>query len=68
MKKKMLLMAVALLLTVSASAQFHEGKGYIGASLTGLNLNYNGNDGFNFGLEAKGGYLFADNLMALGMF
>ena len=68
MKKKMLLMAAALLLTVSASAQFHEGKGYIGASLTGLNLNYNGNDGFNFGLEAKGGYLLADNLMALGMF
>ncbi|MBQ7420808.1 MAG: outer membrane beta-barrel protein [Prevotella sp.] len=68
MIKKIALLVAAFVVTVSANAQFQEGKGYIGASLTGLNLNYNGADGFNFGVEAKGGYLFLDNLMGLASF
>ena len=49
MKKKLLMVFAALLMTVSASAQFEEGKMYCGASLTGLNLSYNGADELNLG-------------------
>lgn len=65
MKKKLFAMAVALLTAVTANAQFEEGKVYIGGSLTGLDMNYSGN-GFNFGLQAKGGYMLADDFMLLG--
>lgn len=65
MKKKVLLLVAALVMTVAANAQFQQGKGYIGASLTGLDMHYNGADKFNLGFEAKGGYLFMDNLMGL---
>lgn len=67
MIKKLALLAAAIFLTVAANAQFQENKGYLGASLTGLDLHYNGNDKTSFGVEAKAGYLFMDNLMALGM-
>ena len=60
----MLLMA-AFAVTMASHAQFQQGKGYIGASLTGLDMHYNGADKFNLGFEAKGGYLFMDNLMGL---
>lgn len=66
MTKKFLFLAVACLMTLSAGAQFQQGKGYIGASLTGLNLHYNGNDKLNLGVQAQGGYFIADNLMLLG--
>lgn len=65
--KKITLLVVALTMVVAVHAQFQQGKGYIGASLTGLGMNYNGADNFNLGIEAKGGYLIADNLMLLGM-
>lgn len=64
--KKLLTLMAAMLLCVGASAQFQKGKGYLGASLTGLNLSYNSDTHLNFGVEAKAGYLFADNLMLLG--
>ena len=67
MRKKVALFVAAFLMTLAANAQFQQGKGYIGASLTGLDLNYNGLNGFNLGAEAKAGYLFSDNLMLLGM-
>lgn len=67
MKKKITLLVVALTMTVVADAQFQQGKGYLGASLTGLDMSYNGADKFNLGLEAKGGYLIADDFMLLGM-
>ena len=66
MKKTLLIVTLALLTSLTASAQFQKGKGYVGASLTGLNMSYNGGDGFNFGIEAKGGYILANNLMVLG--
>ena len=66
MKKTIALFFAAMVCTLTASAQFQEGKGYIGASLTGLYLHYNGNDDFNIGLQAQGGYLFADNLLGYG--
>lgn len=64
--KKLAILCASLLLTVSANAQFEEGKVYCGASLSGLSLSYNGSSELNLGVQAKAGYLFADNLMAVG--
>ncbi len=36
-------------------AQFESGKQYIGASMTGLNLSYNGSQDLNLGIQAKAG-------------
>lgn len=63
MKKSIVLLVAAFMMTLNASAQFQKGKGYVGASLTGLDLHYNGADKFSLGAEAKAGYLFFDNLM-----
>lgn len=54
-----------MFVAIAAHAQFQAGKCYLGASLTGLNLNYNGKNGFNIGAEAKAGILFEDNWMML---
>ncbi len=62
--KKIALFLVALMVSVAANAQFEQGKKYIGASLSSLNLSYSGSEKGHLGLEAKGGYLFMDNLMA----
>lgn len=57
----------ALMLTVTASAQFEKGKVYAGGSLSGLNLSYNGNDELSFGVSAMGGAFAADNLLLYGI-
>lgn len=62
--KKIAMIIVALAMTLGASAQFEEGKFYVGASLTGLDLSYSGAENLNLGVEAKGGYFFADNWLA----
>ena len=64
--KKLVTMIAVLLMTVTASAQFEQGKVYVGGSLTGLNLSYSGLSEFNVGAQAQVGYLAADNLMILG--
>lgn len=56
--------ALALMTAVGAQAQFESGKKYVNASLTSLDFSYNGLAKGNFGLQASGGYLFADNLLA----
>lgn len=66
MKKKIIAIAAALLMTLSANAQFGQGKGYLGGSLTGLNLNYSGLSDLSIGLQAQAGYFVADELMLLG--
>lgn len=66
MKKKIFAMAVALFAAVTANAQFEQGKVYIGSSLTGLNMSYSGSDKFNLGVQARAGYMVADDLMLLG--
>ena len=63
MKRKLTLMLLGLVMTVSANAQFENGKKYIGSSISGLNMSYNGCEKSNFGLQAKGGYLFMDDWM-----
>ena len=63
--KKFVFLFIALFMAVSSQAQFEQGKYYIGASLSGLNLSYSGAEDLSFGLDAKGGYLVADNWMLL---
>ena len=64
--KKIVLLVVALMVTVAVHAQFEAGKAYIGASLSGMNLSYSGSESGHLSIEGKGGYMFADNLLALG--
>ena len=51
--KKVVMLLTALMLTLSANAQFEEGKVYAGASLTGLDLAYNGAKDLSIGMQAK---------------
>lgn len=64
--KKIAMLLVAFVMTFSANAQFEQGKYYVGASLTGLDMNYNGLSEFSFGVNAKAGYFVADNLLLYG--
>lgn len=64
--KKIAMIVVALAVALGAKAQFEEGKFYVGASLTSLNLSYSGSEKFHLGLNAEGGYFFMDNLMLMG--
>ena len=66
MTKKLTILMFAMMMALTASAQFEQGKKYISASFSGLDLNYNGTSEFSVGFEAKGGYLVEDNLMVLG--
>ena len=66
MIKKISLLVFALVMTLSASAQFEQGKKYVSASFSGLDFSYNGTNDLNLGFQAKGGYLIEDNLMLLG--
>ncbi len=65
--KKLMMLVVGLVMSIAANAQFEQGKYYVSGSLTGLDLSYSGTDKFNLGVEAKGGYMVADNWMALAM-
>ena len=65
--KKIALIVVALVMSVAANAQFEKGKGYIGASLSGIDVS-NQTKEFHLGINAQLGYMFEDNLMALGEF
>lgn len=63
--KKIAVVALGLMASVGAHAQFESGKQYCGASLTGLNLSYNGSEELNLGIQAKAGYFFEDDMMLL---
>lgn len=56
---------LALTMTLGASAQFEQGKKYISASLSGLDLSYNGSQKWDLNIDAKGGYCLEDNWMVL---
>ena len=60
------MMVVALAMTLGASAQFEQGKYYLGASMTSFDASYSGLEEFNLGVDAKAGYFFMDNLMVYG--
>lgn len=63
--KKKAVVALGLMVSVGAHAQFESGKQYCGASLTGLNLSYNGSEELSLGIQAKAGYFFEDDMMLL---
>lgn len=65
MRNKIILIIAAFAISLSSYAQFETGKKYVGASLSGLDLNYSGSNEFTFGVQAKGGYFFLDNCMAI---
>ncbi len=65
MIKKIVSLVAALMVSMASHAQFEAGKTYIGASLSSFDLSYSGLSEGRLGLQGKGGYLFADNLMAL---
>ena len=65
---------VALMMATSVDAQylndsetpFEQGKFYVGASVSGLDLSYHKGEDWRIGLNAEAGYLFLDNWMVLG--
>ena len=63
--KKIVLAIAALLVSVASHAQFEADKLYVGASLSSLDLSYNGLQNGRIGLQGKVGYLFDDNMMLL---
>ncbi len=64
--KKVTVLLIALMVSICGFAQFEKGKMYAGASLSGLNICYNGADKGSFALQAKGGYMIKENIMATG--
>ncbi len=62
--KKILTFIIAVLATISASAQFEQEKIYVGGSLSGLDLSYNGINEAKFGINAQAGIFAIDNLLA----
>lgn len=66
MKKKLYLVVMVMMLAMAAHAQFEKDKIYVGASMSGLGISYNGSEKTNFGLDAKGGSMIMDNVMLTG--
>lgn len=74
MKKFLLILFCGLLTTLAGHAQstqeivppFAKDKIYVGASLTGLGLNYNSNEKWHLGIDARGGWFFNDDWLLLG--
>lgn len=66
MKKKFMMLLCSMMMTVAANAQFEAGKVYVGSSLSGINMSYNGSEKANIHVAAKAGYLAEDNLMLTG--
>ena len=62
--KKIAMIVMALVMTVSANAQFEQGKADVGASLSSFDLSYSRLTEGSIALQGKVGYLLADNLMA----
>lgn len=66
---KKLFFAIAMLtMTLAANAQFEQGKTFVGASLSGLDMNYSGADNFKLNVDAKAGMFFTDNWLGYGIF
>lgn len=61
-----MIMLAMLTMTMAASAQFERSKTFVGASLSGLNLAYNGGDKFQIGVNAQVGTFVQDDWMVFG--
>lgn len=66
MMKKFLLLLLLLVGSLSAQAQFEQGKKYVSASISGLGLSYSASEKFRLGLDAGAGYFMADCLLLRG--
>ena len=66
MKKALLSLALLLTGGLCANAQFEQGKKYIGASLSNVNLNYSKAKDSNFGMNLNGGYFLDDEFLVRG--
>ncbi len=64
--KKILLVAVLLVGTIVAKAQFEQGTKYVGASLTNLGLSYSSTEELRFGVDATAGYFLFEDVMLKG--
>lgn len=58
--KKILLFMFLLVGTLSAHAQFEQGKKYVSASISGLGMSYSSSEKFRVGLDASAGFFAAD--------
>lgn len=68
MKKKIAMLIAAMMVSLASHAQFEGGKTYVGASLSGFDLSYNGSDKGRLALQGKVGRMMVDNLMLTGQF
>ena len=68
MKKLILSLVMLLAMAGTAQAQFEAGTKYVGASVSGLNLQYNSSEHLRFGLNSKAGRFVTDGLMIYGDF
>lgn len=64
--KRIFLALLVALVSVSTFAQFEKKTKYANISLSGLQLQYSRNNKFSLGVQATGGYFFADDWMVLG--
>ena len=64
--KKIFFMLAMMTMTLAANAQFESGKTFVGASLTGMDMHYNGSSKFNFGIDAQAGQFITDNWLLYG--
>ncbi len=64
--KKIILSAIAALITITASAQFETGKSYISASTSSLGLGYSKCEKLCFDINLNGGYYLAQDWLAYG--
>ena len=62
-RKSIVTAVLVFMATLSANAQFEKGKIYVGASLSGLDMTYNGSEKGKFSIEGKAGYLVEENVM-----
>lgn len=65
MKKIFMLIAMTVMV-MAANAQFESGKTFVGASVTGLDLNYNGAKKWSIGVEGRAGQFVTDNWLLFG--
>ena len=63
MKKVLLIMFLAVMTVTNGYAQFEQGKKYVGASMSGLELSYSDMEDFRLGFQAQAGYFCMDNWM-----
>jgi hypothetical protein len=63
MKKKLFMILMALTVSVGAFAQFEQGKKYLSASISGMDLHFTGAEKWKFDIGGRVGYMIEENWM-----